>query len=379
VTASEPKPPARWRSLGWWGDLLLRLPLYAFAAWIIVLYSVGVGNRNFSLPAGILEFVLGIYVCIWIHELGHAAAALASGWRVVIFAVQPFAFHLANREVARMRRDEDAELGGYVFSVPSRPGVATIGRKAFIVAAGPLANIAFGLILTGYAASLRPGIWFGTTLFALGLQSFWIAGGALLPRAPAQYRTDGRSLLWLYRGRAEFARIMPVGWLEALANHQVRLRDQPQWLLDLAEARLAGQEGAESWFDARRIGRMLDSEQVDVAGTRAALDAYRDRHGTSEWYSYCDVYLAAVWEGDAGAAARLWQDAGKPFLVPLRHAAEAAVAARSGDAEGMKVALDAMDEALRSRSTFTDLTFRDIRSRIAAILQEDRPALRAVA
>lgn len=379
MTAADPDPRPRWRRLGWWGGLLLQLPLYAFALWILMLYAIGVGNPGFSLPAGILEFVLGIYACIWIHELGHAAAALASGWRVVVFAVRPFAFHLVNREVARMRRSEDEELGGYVLAVPSRAGVATIGRDAWVTAGGPLANIAFGLILTSYAISLRPGALLGATLFAFGLQSFLVAGAALLPGRLGQHQTDGAALVRLYRRRADFGWVMPVAWLEALANYQVRLRDQPQWLLDLAEARLVGREGAKRWFDARRIGRMLDSAHMDVAGARAALDAYLAEHGADAWHSHCDVYLAAVWERDAGAAARLWQSKDEPFLVPLRCAAEAAVAAQGGDAEGMKARLDAMDKALRRRSAFTDRTFRDIRSRIEAVQTEERAPLRAVA
>lgn len=350
--------------------LVLKIPSYLLYGWAVVAYAVGTGNPHISLPAGIFEWLAGLLVCVWVHELGHALAASLVRWHVIVFAARPFALHLVNRQIVRLRREDYQELGGFVFSIPRFAQSMTATRKALIVAGGPMANLLFGALMIGWA-SQGPGLelktYLATSGFALGLTSLGVAWAALIPHKFGQYQSDGRSLWALLRHPGESEKILPLLITDAMSRYLVRLRDRPQWLDPIIRERFGEMDGIPQMLAAQHIGTMLDQADVDVAGCRAALDAFREQYGPTEWHGYCDIYLSAVWEGsEAGVLPDLRER--ETFLIPLRFAAEAAIAARSRDGATMKEVLRKMDAALAKKSPFADPTFRDIRTRIEAIL-----------
>ncbi len=118
----------------------------------------------------VLAFLLTLGVLIVIHEYGHYRVAVACGVRVLRFSVG------FGRVLWRWQRRPDSTefvvcalpLGGYVRMLDEREGEVppawreqafnrkSLGRRAAIVAAGPLANLALAVLL--YAAAHWIGI-----------------------------------------------------------------------------------------------------------------------------------------------------------------------------------------------------------------------------
>jgi len=103
-----------------------------------------------------LAFALTIAILIAIHEWGHYRAAVAMGVRVLRFSIG-FGPELLRYKPRRQRPGQDTEfalcvfpLGGYVRMLDEREGPVAADARAFIVAAGPLANLLLAVVL--YAA-----------------------------------------------------------------------------------------------------------------------------------------------------------------------------------------------------------------------------------
>jgi hypothetical protein len=158
-----------------------------------------------------------------------------------------------------------------------------------------------------------------------------------------------------------------------LATSQVRLRDRPAWMVAAAESATYPTEEIGShmtrYLATAEIGTVLDSVTVDVPLARRLIDEHRATYGDGDWLASCDAWLAAIWEGDAErASAALARHRGKTTIPQMTLAAEAAIAARTGDASTAKARLREMDKEIRQLSPFRDETFRDIRRQVEALL-----------
>jgi hypothetical protein len=323
---------------------------------------------------GYFVFFLSYWLAILIHEFGHAAAAVACGWRVVIFAVGPIGYNFHNREFAFIPRSKREELAGFVFSIPKEPRVWTRLRKALFIAAGPLASVctaAMAFVVAISARAVDAGSFNASLMVAgFGLISMATAFNTLTPSARAARKSDIQQLIHTLRtSELTWQQERAVGWLYALAKHKVRLRELPEWMLKEAQ-QVAKQdnEGYRFAVDALSVGIVLDSPPVDLTKARALLNQFRAAHGQSPWLDSCDAYFTAIWEADAErASAKLWRGQVEEDLRPLALAAEAAVFARQGDKAAARSLLSQMREAVR-KSPFTDHTFRDIGRQIEALL-----------
>lgn len=365
----RPEASRAWRWLRW--PVILCSGFIFF--WSAALYANAL--KIDPPPAvGVACAALGYLLCVVVHELGHAVAALLVRWRLIVFAVRPWAWHFVHRELVPVRNSSDQVVRGYVFAVPSGPRAATGGRWAIVLVGGAVANILVGVVAFGLAGAWhdgmdRPGPLPDMLAFAIGLQSLHVGLGALLPDVWGRRRSDGWRLLALWRAPERWNATKAFAWMISLGAYNVRLADYPQWLVDAVDAEAERGDTPAREVAAAKIGRVLDSLPVDTARARAMLEAFRADHGVTEWHSYCDVYLATVWENEGPAAeARLWQGERHPYFVPLRAAVEAGIEARRGDAGAAREKLARMEAALRARSPFRDATFRDIRARIEALL-----------
>ena len=98
-----------------------------------------------SLGAMWLFLLFGWAPVIFVHELGHAIAALAAGWRVQVFHVAPIAVRLRPFHVVFATSLSGPDVAGSVFASPSNERTLTRLRDVAIGAGGPLISLALAL------------------------------------------------------------------------------------------------------------------------------------------------------------------------------------------------------------------------------------------
>ncbi|MBA2933089.1 M50 family metallopeptidase [Sphingomonas sp. CGMCC 1.13654] len=325
---------------------------------------------------GFLALTVGGLVSTLVHEIGHAATALACGWRIVTFAVRPFGWQVPSRSFAFVPRRYRKGLSGWVAAVPRASDDRAKMHWSRIIAAGPMASLI--LAAASFAAMLLlPGpsdsAFIDPKGLALGfmLQSLYTCVFTILPAVRPGGMSDGTQWRALRKADERYSRDKAIVWMNTLLVNKVRIRALPGWMVDEAEQAAEAREDISPYVATVRVAQVLDAETVDVARARHLIERFRVTHATpalDEWLASCDAYVAAVWENDAvRAKARLVERGGSASSALFR-AAEAAVAARTGDKALMRSKLKAMWAALRLESPFRDDTYRTIDRRIRALL-----------
>jgi hypothetical protein len=345
----------------WLGRFALQLGALIFLFYALILFSV-----PYSPLLGIPLWLVGQWLITLLHEAGHALAARACGWRVIVFAVRPFAIRLPDRDIVFLGRRWYTRQSGWVLSVPARPAVATRGRFAIIVAAGPVVCLLLAVPLL--AATTAPGRGAGLIACGFGVLALRSCLFSLLPSTHAGGTSDGQSLWRLWRDES-WTTLRPALWLKAMLDYNIRLRDLPRWMIDAVPEPAPVEEWRVRYVATMEIGIVLDSMPVDVARARKLIDAYRVRFGATEWLDSVDSYCAAIWEAEGEKAqATLWTGQRSEEMRPMVLAAEAAVAARRGDGATARMRLDAMRGAVKAESPFHNATFDDIGRQIEGLL-----------
>jgi hypothetical protein len=247
-----------------------------------------------------LVFLVGWLLATALHEIGHATAAYARGFRVISIVIGPVFVTRAARKGFRLGV-RPALLGGWVLSAPRRwDGDRRYLRdKAWVVAAGPAVSLVVGAV--GLLLS-RP--W--TVLWEWSVISLVIGVVTLIPaRYPTGRTSDGEKLQRLREaGPADLAFMALRGMLVSM-----RPRDWDQVLVDVARAESESQ-GSEA-IDATLFlyYRLLDSGDTVAAG--ALLQRLIDYTcGRARWprttisgeVAFEACLFEAVWRGDFAAA-----------------------------------------------------------------------------
>jgi hypothetical protein len=352
-----------------------------FVAFFI--YASGMPADGQTRPALLFGLsLIGIFVATLIHELGHAIAALLAGWRIIVFAVQPFAIHFPNSNLAIPGKKQFAGRLGYVAAVPASPETLTVTRWMIFVAGGPAGSFCFAAYLAAMAwifssaASQSPELRFLTALCAgFALQSACTGITTLLPRQAPSFTTDGWKLrrAWSKPENLPERNVLP--WLLALRKYRIRPRDIPQWMVDDIRQRAMSSGTYRPLSDMMEIARLLDEKQPDFRLARQKIEAFRQAHGADDWLCHCDAYVAAFHEGDVDRARRALAVPHAKVRAPeLAFAAHAALGAREGNEALTRRHLADMETTLRLNSPFRDKCYADIRRDIEALLRKTKAA-----
>lgn len=336
--------------------------------------------------------VAGSFVVTLIHEAGHAFTALACDWRIIAFVVRPFGLQVPNRNLAIMPRGFHAGRGGWVSTVPRHPKAGTAANWAIILAAGPVASLLLAAIAFVAAATFlaeapprladpanlpidldtHPIVASGIAI-GLGIQSLRVCLFTILPASHSGATSDGTRWRKIRTAGNDYETYAPIHWIATLLDSRLRLRDRPGWMVAEARARTYPPGDLASamprYAETIDIGTVLDSTPIDIPHARCLIDRFRATHGSSAWLAACDAWVAAVWEDDIERArAAIAEYPGMNDSPQMTLAAEAAIAAREGDAATARARLNEMDKEVARASPFKDLTFRDIRRYVEALL-----------
>lgn len=326
----------------------------------------------------ILPFVClmaGVFAGTLVHELGHAAAAVICGWRIIIFGVRPVALRFRNPALVLGGKRSFPHVRGFVVAVPDQAGVLTRRRWVAFIAGGPAASLLFalylGLLALAFAHAALPTAYtkFLAALCAgFGIHSFCTCVRTLLPRGPA---TDGAKLL-AARARTKPLPQLSVGfWVAVLMRYRIRARDLPGWMVEALQTDPAQQRSHASIA----IARLLDAKTPDYAEARRQIEIFREKYGVSEWLCACDAYVAALHEGDTARAARALAVPHAQHPAPaLTLAAKAALSARAGLPRQTRRHLSDMEKILARASPFKDRAYADARKNIEAVLRASSSA-----
>jgi hypothetical protein len=352
-----------------------------------------------------------------IHEAGHVLGAILSGWRPFVISAWPVAYHLSNNAVVLFGKGGGYDGGGYVASVPRAARHNTRLRYGIVVALGPIISLVAAIGF--FAAASLPTDTFPSnpntrlpvsapspltypeypevrmkevtiidtssrvdlhqpfvgTMMALGFLSLGCFAATIIPWSTRDGDTsDGQKLLQLMLAQHR-ERLSAKVHMYFLLAYNVRLRDLPAWMVEASRAEAAAKAETLRHDDGVDIGRTLDAEAADIARAKAQVKAFRAAYGADDWLCSIDAWIAAVYEGDADrAAAALAARPGEVSDTPMLAAAEAAIAACTGDTKLLARKLDEMEARLHRDNPFPNPTFTDIRRQIEAVARQQTVA-----
>jgi len=227
--------------------ILVFLAAFYTAAFLVI------DHRGVVVLALVISAVFSA-ICVFVHEIGHAAAARAVGWRVNLIVVGPWAFAPRRRRFIRIRsRGYRQDLGGWVNATPPLGLTWKDGNIPFILG-GPIGNFLLAIIsaLAGLAIHGTDRHVFTALMCLAGISMVFAVSNLIPLRGPGSYRNDGALLI------------------DALKGEEQPLRDQRM-------ARLVGRffDGlpAALW-DASAVNDLADDPSVDQEDVDPLLISY---------------------------------------------------------------------------------------------------------
>lgn len=373
--------------------------LGAALAWTLIAVVGGSGTAADPIvgslrPVEIGAAVVGIVAVVWgvlaWHELGHLVAGWAVGFRFALLIVGPLRVYRTADGLRLGLNRTLALYGGLAASVPpagaeptdasdaegqsdaedpsdaqeeEMPGSARASltrRTAWMVAGGPLASLAGGVLaLAAYVGFgldvVRPGPWAVTAWFVgqgllfFGSTSLLILVVTLVPARTSGFRTDGARLLQLWRGGATAPRDEAITMLTGYSLGGVRPRDWPDDAVERAIAR-RDRTLEEAVGHVFAYVRALDQEAIGAAHAhlQRTLVLAPETPESLQAQAYAEAaYLEGRYRQDASAA-RWWLEQVRPGAIEdgTYHRAAAAVHAAEGDADRAQEAAATAREAL---------------------------------
>lgn len=245
---------------------------------------------------GLVILLVGSFLVVLVHELGHAFAAWAVRWRVWIIHVAPFALSLHTGRVRFVGHYDGPDVGGFVLATPG-PKLDTKWRYCLFSAGGPLASwiMAAALIVISINGSGEDGD-LRHALYAMGLLSL---AGAIASSLPLYWRgqsNDAAHIQW--RLDDTLPQMAPPEWGNALWSYGIEPRD---W----DEATRAAVDRARQTPAFAHIPAFFDFiEAVRNDDPRRARQTFAALSATFNKASIAilDAYLGAVHDGDAQSA-----------------------------------------------------------------------------
>lgn len=277
--------------------------------------------QGFGLGAALalIGLFVGGFLSIVIHELGHAFAAWAVGWRVWIISALPVSVRLGH--APRFTTALTQDVGGFVLGSPPTAALETRWRSIVFSAGGPLASLITGPLFIYWLTTFPPGMWESqhmagvlAALLALAFHSSMSAAYTLWPLKFGDGRPNDMGMILA----ALFAPTPPqreraLLWAEALFEYGVEPSAWPEWIRESVEAAAQAADaspqalalGFAMAVDRRDLGlarRIAQSSDGEIA---KVLRAYlRAEAGDADG---ADDELAAVEDRDKIESVRHWR------------------------------------------------------------------------
>ncbi len=292
--------------------------------------------------------VIAFPVMVGVHELGHLLGGMAAGLRPLLFMVGPLR---VEREGERFRVKlsfKGALFGGLAACAPTDT-VDLRRRTLWLIAGGPLASLAMGVLLLGLRPLLDAAPLADTLLVVGGMISLLIGVTSAIPSSAAGFYSDGARIIRLVRGGADVEREVACLAIIGLSMGGARPRD---WSAELVARAAAGEPDTLFGVAGRMYAHAheMDAGRLDAA--RAHLDAalaaaeILPKPARPGLMLQAALFAARV-DGDP-ARARGFLDGAEGGVMLQAHSrplAEAAIAWAEGDRARAAERLDAAEAA----------------------------------
>ena len=334
--------------------------------------------------------ILLILPAMWLvnvafHELGHAAAAVAIGRRLMLIAVGPACLSFTNAGWVT-GRSRWSWFGGFTVAWPAAQESGR-ARPLLMVAAGPAATLICGVVSFialrqlavssgGWVAGADAVQFVATAAFA-GMAWFLLLV-ALVPAKAHGQRSDGAALIHVWRNPGENLRQQALMTLATASVNGVR---PAEWDDSMVRAALDAPADTHEGAFARLLAHWQAHDRGDAAAARAwlteALASRSALEGEAEGVLLVAAAMhAAVHDADARAA-RQW-------LSEIRSGPTAAMTATYRPSlvegavrvsEGRPDALEALAEAERLLPTALEPGFARMDADVLARLKQAASAM----
>ncbi len=209
-------------------------------------------------------FCTAAFLVIALHELGHVVAAKAQGFRILTYAVSPFALQCRG-ETWRLRWSPSLRVGGFVAVDP----VTThhVRRRTMImVAGGPLGSLMTALIgaAAGFIAGPRLPVWLTDELKTVGFLSTIIFVIGLIPLPSKLVVNDAARILMLRKPGPRADRFCTLLALIGASRSGIRPRD---FNPELVAALPGPADASPDWIGASliRYNVLIDTNRIEEA------------------------------------------------------------------------------------------------------------------
>jgi len=226
----ETKPKPGWAAwAGQIGNGLLGAAIMGSLIWLVL---PRFEQEIVALIALLPTFVVSVWLHIVLHEVGHAIAGLATGYKPVAFGLGPLRFERGGDGWFLRWGGWLDGVGGFAFMLPPAEVRPSPRREALYVLGGPLANLITGVPVLLLASTAPPGPW---TVLGLGFGAAGLVIGVfnLLPlkAGTGAWLLDGAQLVQLYRDPEYTFGVLRIQRLMQWSMSGQRLRDMLASLL----------------------------------------------------------------------------------------------------------------------------------------------------
>lgn len=265
-------------------------------------------NRLAEVLALLAVLMAGGLLVLYLHELGHVAGGVLSGYRFVALFCGPL---VVSRGGARLKagwNDLWALYPGATMMAP-RGGRLPPTRDAVVLyAGGPLASLVVGVLCMAIHFGLdldsvkRSTIAAGThTLGDMIVGDFTLMAGVLslgifvatsIPNALGGFLSDGAAVRMLLKGGPEAERLLAMNALMGHLCEGIRPRD---WSPEYIRSAVRVQDGSTVENGAAHCGLLHALDQGDVAAARAHLARMKVASENAPPLSKGELQLADAW------------------------------------------------------------------------------------
>lgn len=252
---------------------------------------------NVSVALGCVMLMVGGFFLVFMHEFGHAAIALALGWKLRVFNVGRFSLRLTPWRALIGIPVFGLYCAGAVYvEPPLRPRWRF--SNAAISFAGPAIEIVFAVVAARFALQapheslLEAMLWtFGAIALVDGIRN-------LFPQSPGGNGNDGAHVL-----AALFDRNFERHELGMRVFGEITQAKRPRdWDPQLAQRLKASAVWARAEAQTHLYLAQWHRDRGEIAAARTALEHAKDMGGADEEIRIEDAFLTAYEEGDGTRA-----------------------------------------------------------------------------